>query len=204
MEKRPRFEYAGQSSEGILAHVETHSLFSVLGGLQWCIQAKARVQGGKDKLSEEKRVFLAVMTLILEVNNGGYRQFFWNRSRQHAPIIVDSLRRIQGERTAELTARAIAPLHLREVTAERIAEVMQCENPERDAELEALSREFYSFHEATQQLLVFVLAERAHIQAPRTEDYPRFPKRNGSIRSKRLIASADELYEKTKPPTVDY
>src|SRR5580700_8185714 len=100
MEKRPRFEYTGQSSEEVLEHIETHRVFSVLGGLQWCIDAKARAQGGEDKLSEEERVFLAVLALFSEVNNGGYRQFFWNSSRRYTPTIVASLRRIDCERTA--------------------------------------------------------------------------------------------------------
>jgi len=177
MEKRPRFEYAGQSSDEVLAHAETHSVFSVLGGLQWCIQAKARATGGEDKLTNEERVFLAVLALISEVNNGGYRQFFWNSSRRFTPIIVDSLRRINCERTAELTERAIATLGLSELTVGAVTEEIQREHPEKNAKLEALDSEFYSFDEATLQLLDFVLAERARIQAPRTEDYPHFPKR---------------------------
>jgi len=177
MEKRPRFEYAGQSSDEILAHAETHSVFSVLGALQRCIQAKARATGGEDKLTAEERVFLAVLALISEVNNGGYRQFFANSSRRFTPIIVDSLRRIDCERTAELTERAIATLGLSELTVDAVTEEIQREHPEKNAKLEALSTEFCSFHEATPQLLNFVLAERARIQAPRTEDYPRVPKR---------------------------
>lgn len=177
MEKRPRFEYTGQSSDEILAHVETHSVFSVLGGLQWSIQAKARATGGEDKLTDEERVFLAVLALISEVNNGGYRQFFWNSSRRFTPMIVDSLRRIGCERTAELTERAIATLGLSELTVDAVTEQIQREHPEKNAKLEALDREFYSFDEATPHLLDFLLAERARIQAPRTEDYPHLPKR---------------------------
>lgn len=204
MEKRPRLEYTGQSSDEVLAHVETHSLFSVLGGLRWCLEAKARAQGGEDKLSEEERVFLAVLALFSEVNNGGYRQFFWNSSRRYTPIIVDSLRRIECERTAELTGRAIASLRLKDMTVDRITEEIQRENPVRNAELEALSKEFYSLpDETTPQLLRFVIAERARIQAPRTEDYPRRPKRKESHPADRLILPADELYRRTKPPEVD-
>ncbi len=177
MEKRPRFEYTGQSSDEILASVETHSLFSVLGGLQWCIEAKARARGGEDKLTDEERVFLAVLALISEVNNGGYRQFFWNSSRRFTPIIVDSLRTIDCEQTAELTERAIATLGLSELTVDAVTEEIQREHAEKNAKLDALDREFYSFDEATRHLLDFVHAERARIQAPRTEDYPHFPKR---------------------------
>jgi Domain of unknown function (DUF4375) len=177
MERRPRFEYAGESSDEILTHAETHCVFSVLGGLQWCIQAKARAIGGEDKLTDEERVFLAVLALISEVNNGGYRQFFWNSSRRFTPTIVDSLRRIGCEQTAELTERAIATLGLGELTVDAVTREIQQEHPGRNAKLDALDTEFYSFDEATPHLLNFVLAERARIQAPRTEDYPRFPKR---------------------------
>jgi Domain of unknown function (DUF4375) len=111
------------------------------------------------------------------VNNGGYRQFFWNSSRRFTPIIVDSLRRIDCERTAELTERAIASLGLSELTVDAVTEQIQREHPGKNAKLEALDREFYSFDEATPHLLEFLLAERARIQAPRTEDYPHFPKR---------------------------
>lgn len=203
MEKRPRLEYTGQSSDEVLAHVETHSIFSVLGGLRWCIEAKARAQGGEDKLSDEEHAFLAVLAMILEVDNGGYRQFFWNSSRRYAPIVVDSLRRIGCGRTAELTERAIASLRLKAVTVDGITDEIQRENPERDVELEAFSREFYSFDEVTSQLLRFVVAERTHIQAPRTEDYPRRAKRRGSLPVDRLILPASELYRRTKPPEID-
>src|SRR5262249_9598931 len=138
-----------------------------------------------------------------EVNNGGYRQFFWNSSRRFAPIIVDSLQRIECERTAVLTGRAIAALRLTEINVDRVTEEIQRENPERNAELEALSSEFYSFDEVTQQLLRFVLAERTNIQAPRTEDYPRRPKRKETPPADRLILPANELYRRTKPPAVD-
>lgn len=202
MERRPRFEYRGQSSEEVLEHIETHSVFSVLGGLQWCLQAKARAQGGEDKLNEEERVFLAVLALFSEVKNGGYRQFFWNSSRRYAPIVVKSLYRIGCEKTAELTARAIATLHLKEINVERITEEIKRENPERNTELEELSRQFYSFNEITEQLLRFVIAERARIQAPRTDDFPRRP-RSESLAGKRLILPAEELYRRTTPPAAD-
>ena len=208
MERKPRFEYTGQSSDEILAHVETHGLFSVLGALKWGLEAKARAQGGEDKLSEEERVFLAVLALISEVNNGGYRQFFWNSSRRFAPIIVHSLRRIDCERTAELTERALATLGLTELTINAVTKEIERDNPERNSRLEALSNEFYTFHEATPQLLQFLLRERVKIQAPQTEDYPRSPRRKklsnaGEFSAERMILPANELYRRTKPPVVE-
>ena len=195
MEKRPRLQYTGQSSDEVLTYFETHSVFSVLGGLRWCIEAKARAHGGEEALTDEERIFLAVLALFSEVSNGGFRQFFWNSSRRYAPIIVSSLKRIQCARTAELTARAIASLRLSAVTVDAITEEIQRENLERNAKLDALSQEFYSFDEGIiRQLVRFVLAQQARIQAARTDDYPRFPKRKESPSAERVILPANELY----------
>ena len=202
MERKPRFEYTGQSSDEVLAHIETHSAFDVMGGLRWCIEAKARAQGGEDKLAHEERLFLAVLDLVSEVNNGGYHQFFWNSSRRFTPIIVDSLRRIDCERTAELTERAIAALRLSELTADAVTEEIQRENPERDARLENLSDEFYTFDEVTDQLLQFLVAASSKIQAPRTEDYPRFPKPKKPSNASSLY-HALAFWKKGWNPTLD-
>lgn len=199
MARRPKFEYKGQSSDEVLPHVGTHSHFSVLGGLRWCIEAKARELGGEDRLTPEELSFLAVLDLILEVNNGGYRQFFWNSSRRFTPMIVDSLRKIGCERTAELTQKAIVALGLRELSVAAVTEEIERENPERNTRLEALSKEFYSFDEATDRLLWFVVAQKGQIQAPRTQDYPRVPNVGESSRQ---ILPSGELYKRTKPPAL--
>lgn len=81
------------------------------------------------------------LLMISEVNNGGNYQFFWNSSRRFTPIIVDSLRRIECERTAGLTQKAIAALGLRKLSLTAITEEIQRENPERNARLEALSKD---------------------------------------------------------------
>jgi hypothetical protein len=175
MEKRPRLEYTGQSSEEILALVDTHADYSLVHALEWGLNAKCRALGGEDKLSGEERLVLAVLALEREVNNGGYKQFFWNSSRRFATTIIASLRKIDCERTAALTERALAALALPHLTVEAVTEAIQRENDDRDAALDACDREFYSFHETTPKLLRFVIEHRAHIQAPRTDDYPRRP-----------------------------
>lgn len=173
MERRPQFEYSGQDSTEILSHLGTHSNFSILYALQWALQAKARALGGEDKLSEEERLLLAVLALEREVNNGGYKQFFWNRSRRFTPTILAQLSRIGCEKTAALTERAIAALELNQITVDAITAEIQRENPARDAMLNACDKEFYCFNETTAQLTAFVVSEQARIQAPRTDDYPR-------------------------------
>jgi hypothetical protein len=68
-------------------------------------QKAARV--GEDKLTAEERVILAVEALEREVNNGGYGRFLVNSSRDYAPIIVDTLRRISCPKTAEITQKSL-------------------------------------------------------------------------------------------------
>jgi hypothetical protein len=175
MENRPRLEYTGQSSEEILALAGTHADYSLLHALEWGILAKGRALGGDQKLSDEERLVLAVLALEREVNNGGYKQFFWNSSRRFATTIVHSLRTIDCERTAALTERAIAALKAPHLTVEAVTEAIQQENEERDEALDACDKEFYSFHETTPKLLRFAVEHRAQIQTPPTDDYPRRP-----------------------------
>lgn len=188
MEKRPRLEFTGQSSEEILALVDTHADYSLLHALEWGIQAKARVLGGEDKLSDEELLVLAVLALEREVNNGGYKQFFWNSSRRFTPHIVDSLHRIDCERTAALTERAIAALALPRLTVGTVTDAIQRPGDDRDAILDAFDKEFYSFHETTPKLLRFVIDHRAQIQTPPTDDYPRRP-------PKRERSAADSIFQ---------
>jgi Domain of unknown function (DUF4375) len=81
-------------------------------------QKKSR--NGEEGLSTEERAIVAIDALEREVNNGGYRQFFENFSREYAPIIVLSLQRIGCVRTAEITQRAIDALHLPTLTVDTI------------------------------------------------------------------------------------
>jgi hypothetical protein len=104
---RPWLDYSGQTTGEVLACKETHSVGSLLCALEEGIQLRQSRQGKKGTTREE-RILLGVMALDREVNNGGYDQFFTNSSRQFVPTIVRSLKRIACDRTAELTAQAIA------------------------------------------------------------------------------------------------
>jgi hypothetical protein len=189
MQTRPRLEYTGQTTADILSHLDTHSEFSLLSAFRWGIQAKSRALGGEDKLTDEERLVLAVLALESEVNNGGYRQFFWNSSRRFTPTIVASLRRIDCERTAALTAKAIEVLGLSAVTLQAVEREIQREDEARDAQLNVFDREFYTFNETTDKLLRFVVEQQAKIDVPRTEDYPRMPTRTPPTPKDTLLRS---------------
>jgi hypothetical protein len=173
--KEQTLEYTGQSSEEILALVGTHADYSLLSALEWGIRAKSRALGSEEKLSDEERLILAVLALDREVNNGGYKQFFWNSSRRFVPTILQSLHKIDCARTAALTESAIAALRLPCLKFDALTEAIQRHDDDRDSRLDACDKEFYSFHETTPKLLRFVVENRAKIQVPPTNDYPRRP-----------------------------
>jgi hypothetical protein len=60
-----------------------------------------------DELSAPERVFLLILELESEVNNGGFHQYFYNSSGTLAPNVVDALKTIGAETTADIVQRAI-------------------------------------------------------------------------------------------------
>jgi hypothetical protein len=98
--------YSGQTVEELLALASDYRTDSLVVVLEEAIGQKA-ARLGEQSLSGEERLVLAVEALEREVNNGGYRQFFLNSSKEFAPMIVDSLRRIGCPKTAAITSDAI-------------------------------------------------------------------------------------------------
>jgi hypothetical protein len=176
MARLPRFEYTGQTTPEILACKGTHGLSSLLLAFEWGIEAKFRASNG-EPLTEAEMTVLAVTALNREVNNGGYHQFFWNSSRQYAPIIVDALRRIGCSETVSITERAIAALNPDASTVEAVSRAILPESKERDAIFSACGHEFYRLPDLSMKLFAFIEAHQDQIQLIRTDDYPRFPAR---------------------------
>jgi hypothetical protein len=58
------------------------------------------------KLNSSQQVILIVENLEREINNGGFNQFYFNSSGNHAQITVEYLRKIGADKTAELVEKA--------------------------------------------------------------------------------------------------
>jgi len=97
--------YSGKTVDELIAMANGDEI-ELLFSIEIALQQKAEKQGAHS-LSEEERIYLAIEALEREVNNGGYSQFFLNSSHEFAPIIVESLRRIDCPKNAEIAARAI-------------------------------------------------------------------------------------------------
>lgn len=156
--------YSGQTVDELLALAGSHRIDSLVLAFEQAIHQKA-AREGEQSLTGEERVVLAVEALEREVNNGGYAQFFWNSSREFAPIIVDALGRIGCPRTAESTRRAVEALALLAITAEAIEEALRADSDERDETLGECDRQYYASQENIEgRLFAFIKANRSRIR----------------------------------------
>lgn len=164
-------EYEGQTTSEILACKTTHSIFSLIAAFEWGLQAKASATN-ENALTAEERLVLAVKALHREVGNGGYHQFFLNSSRRFAPIIVDSLLRIGCADTAAITKKAIATLHLREMSPDSVSRVITAEDPIRDQILDDCDNQFYQLDEIKEKLFRFIEDHQERIHLVKSSPQP--------------------------------
>ena len=69
-----------------------------------------KTQYGEDMsaLSEAERIFYITQTLEMEVNNGGFSQFFFNSSGDFANEVVSAFEKIGATKTAEICKTAVS------------------------------------------------------------------------------------------------
>ncbi|MEQ9500360.1 MAG: DUF4375 domain-containing protein [Deltaproteobacteria bacterium] len=113
------------TTEALLARADEAAAYDIVLDFDQALDRRMQSEG-IDALNEAERTVLAVVALEVEVNNGGYAQFFANASGVYAPEIVDALVRIGRRDAADLTRRAIAAHGVKD-----------------DAALSACSAEFY-------------------------------------------------------------
>jgi hypothetical protein len=121
-------------------------------------------------LSPPERVFLLVWELESEVNNGGFLQYFHNSSGALALYIVDALKTIRAEATADIAQRALNAV-AGTVTnwsddAARQGDIKRL-SPQARKTLDELDREYYKCPEHLTPLLYnYVTEHRAEVRAP--------------------------------------
>jgi Domain of unknown function (DUF4375) len=125
---------------------------------------------GYEDLSNPERVFLVIWELESEVNNGGFHQYFYNRSGALAPNVVGALNTIGAQATAGIVQRALNAV-VNTITswsedASRQAKVNQLSSETRQL-LEELDQEYYACPEDLTPLLYnYVAGHRTEIRAP--------------------------------------
>ena len=155
--------YEGQTTDELLALEGQYRVDSLIVAFEQALDQKA-ARLGEAALAPEEQLILAVEALEREVNNGGYSQFFQNSSREYVSIIVNGLRRIGCQDTADLTARAIAALGVSELTPDAVGGAMAIADSEREKTLNQCDHEYYAGAEPiAPQLLAFIKAKKSDI-----------------------------------------
>lgn len=163
MTDKPWLDYAGQSTDELLALAANHREDAIVAAFETGLLEKDR-----QALTDEERVVLAVEAMEREVDHGGFDQLFIGRSVEFAPMLVDALQRIGCPKTAAIAERAVRSLGLRApFGADEVEAVMQEENALRNKELDACDQAYYAGSEdIAGQLLAFIRANAATITLP--------------------------------------
>lgn len=155
--------YSGQTIEQLLSLEGQYRTDSRVVAIERAIAQKAARQGDKS-LTAEEQIVLAVEALESEVNNGGYSQYFVNR-HELAPIIVESLLRINCPKTAEISREAIHALDLPVLDAAAINTAMIADNERRDDILHQCDEAYLEAGEDIGgQLFSFIKANKSQIK----------------------------------------
>jgi hypothetical protein len=157
-------QYSGETLDELLAYPSKGQYGSLARAFEQAIQQKV-AQKGKDGLTKEEYIVLAVRALDREVNNGGYDQFFCNSSRQYASTIVDALRQIGCDEAASITQRALGALSVPSLDPDSITKAITKNDNRRTEELYACDRLFYQKHQdIAKNLYLFVKRNKTRIE----------------------------------------
>jgi len=125
-----------------------------------------KTQYGDDMsvLSEAERVFYITQTLEMEVNNGGFSQFFFNSSGNFSNELVGAFTTIGANTTAAICQKAIAAFG-RDIPIdrdEREEMLDELESDEIDEILEECDDAFYAYEDNLNELnYQFVMENKA-------------------------------------------
>ena len=115
-------------------------------------------------LSEAERIFYITQSLEMEVNNGGFSQFFFNSSGDFSNELAGAFTAIGASATAAICQRAIAAFG-RDIPADRDARqdmLDELESDEIDEILEECDDAFYDYEDNLNELnYQFVMKNKA-------------------------------------------
>ena len=107
-----------------------------------------------ERLSAEEQVFYICNTLMEEVNNGGFDQFLYNSSGDHAHRVEECLRIIGANKTADICHTAFAafgkPIPQERNRREKFLDKMESE--ETSDILSACDDQFYEYPDPLEEL----------------------------------------------------
>ena len=128
------------------------------------LDGKAQYGDDMSVLSEAERVFYITQTLEMEVNNGGFSQFFFNSSGNFSNELVGAFTTIGANTTAAICQKAIAAFG-RDIPIdrdEREEMLDELESDEIDEILEECDDAFYAYEDNLNELnYQFVMENKA-------------------------------------------
>lgn len=151
--------YEGQSTDELITLRGKFRIDSI-------VLAFEEALSGKEALSDEERVVLAVEAMEREVNNGGFAQLFVNSSREQVSYLVRSLTAIGCPATAVLVQGAIEALALGgNVTPESLEEAVINASEEVLEFLSELDSRYYEGQEEpiSEHLFSYIVQNRERI-----------------------------------------
>ncbi len=119
------------------------------------------------KLNSSQQVVLIIENLEREINNGGFNQFYFNSSGNHAQITVEYLKKIGADKTAELVEKANSEWPNNEIPIDRTERQSLLEEIENNAEQvwEDCDQKFYKYEDDIAGLLMnFVNVNRTDFE----------------------------------------
>ena len=104
---------------------------------------------GFEALGENDQIVYSIWWLEAEVNNGGFYQYFWNSSGDHAEVALRSLKKIGATKTASLLEQAIEVAFEGQLSGSHFKrqEELEVNEDTKMKELEVLDLEFYEYTE---------------------------------------------------------
>lgn len=117
---------------------------------------KAEYGAKRGNLNSFQMTFLLVSSLEMEINNGGFNQFYYNSIGNYSKEIVDALTTIKAFKTAEIVKTANSEFNNNTVPKDRTIRQLELEKIETNAEKNwnKCDSEFLEYHDDLTTLLI--------------------------------------------------
>ena len=125
----------------------------MIGELSVYIAVKCHYGEDLSVLSVPERIFYTTQILEMEVNNGGFGQFFFNSSGDLANEVVHAFTEIGAVKTADICRKAFS-VYGEEIPKDRDErqDILECLNEEQEKFLERCDDAFFDYEENLNEL----------------------------------------------------
>lgn len=108
------------------------------------------------ELSHAEQVFYSIDYLQMEINNGGYEQYFYNSSGEYAHEALAGMREVGANLMADIQAKAMSVFPNSIVPKDRAERQELLEQAGEEAEdlLDSLDSQFYEYPDPLEQMLL--------------------------------------------------